>query len=180
MTELVAEFSGWNSFELKRAFTEACSYVSEQGAVEIVDAMFAEVDARAEVALAVYAADHGAIFGEPCTSALAELVQRQMDNISMALGVAATGKTASHEDAIALATSLGAQPPGAIREVVASPGPRDLYDHIVGWLEIVVASRPRQAGLGNTLARDAGETMTDNLPTSSTTPANPLKLRSRL
>lgn len=180
MTELVAEFSGWNSFELKRAFTEACNYVSEQGVVEIVDAMFARPDARAGVALAVFAADRRAIFDEPCTSALGELVRRQMDDISMALGVAATGDAASRKDAIALATSLGAQPLGSIREVVASPTLLDLYEHIVGWLEIVVASRPRQAGLGNTLARDAGETITDNLPTSSTSPADPLKLRSRL
>lgn len=180
MTGLIAEFSGWNSFELKRAFTEACQYVSEQGGVEIVDAMYANADARADVALAVYAAHYGAIFDEPCTSALGELVQRQVDNISMALGVAATGESASDRDAISLATSLGAPPAGSIREIVASPGLRELYGHIVHWLEIVVASRPRQSYLGNTLARDADETMTDNLPTSSTSPANPIRLRSRL
>ena len=180
MTELVAEFSGWNNFELKQAFTEACNYVSEQGSVAVVDAMFAKAEAQADIALAVYAADHGAIFDEPCTSALGELVQRQFDDIRMALGVAATGETVSQADALALAASLGAQPPGAMREVVASQGLRDLYAHIVRWLEVVVASRPREASLGNTLARDAGDTITENLPTSSASPANPFKLRSRL
>lgn len=177
MTDVVAEFSGWNDFDLRRAFTQACRDVSQQNAVSVVDAMYAKPDARADVALAVYAADRDAIFKEPCTTALRDLVQRQASDIRMALGIAATGE-ATPAEAIALATSLGAQPPGAIRQVVAAAGLDELYDYIVRWLEVVIASWLSETG-DHTLARDTAETISDNLPTSSTSPAHPFKFRSR-
>ena len=178
MTDVVAEFSAWNDFDLRQAFTQACRDVSEQTSVPVVDAMHAKSEARAEVALAVYAAHRDAIFAEPCTTALADLMQRQFDDIRMALGIAATG-AATAADVTALASSLGAQPPGALREVVAAPGIQDLYDHIVRWLEVVVASRPTDAGLEHTLAGEAATTISENLPTSSVTPVNQFKLRPR-
>lgn len=180
MKELVAEFSGWNDFDLKQAFTAACRFVSDEGGVEVVDATHVSDSARSNVALAVYAADQAAIVAEPCTSALAELVQRQVDDIRMALGVAATGAWVSQADAHALAVSLGQPPAGAVREVAAAPTLGDLYDLIVRWLQVVVASRPRQSGSAGSLAEDAQETIADNLPTSGSSPAAPLKLRRRL
>lgn len=178
MPDLVAEFSAWNDVGLREAFTQACTDVSEQGPVSVVDAMLAKSDIRADVALAVYAADQSAIFGEPCTGALQELVSRQVEDIRMALGVAATG-TASAADAIDLALSLGAPPPGAIREVVAAAGPSELYEYIIRWLQVVIAARSASSGSDLTLAQDSAETISHNLPTSSVSPGNPYKLRQR-
>jgi hypothetical protein len=178
VTELVAEFSGWNNLDLRRAFTQACNYVSQTESVSVVDAMYATPEARQHLALAVFAADLDAILVEPCTTALRDLTQRQLDDIRMALGIAATG-AATPADALVLAAALGPQPAGASREVVAAPDLDDLYAHIVRWLTSVIATRPTSSWSRGTLAQQAAEAITDNLATSNVSPAQELKLRQR-
>ena len=178
MTELVAEFSGWNDVSLREAFNRACKDVSEQEDVSVLDVRFATEEGRNAVELAVFAADIEAISVEPCSSALIDLVQRQVADIRMALGVAATG-SATVADANSIAAALGAQPAGAIREVVPATGAKELYDHISRWLRVVVAARPARDETTATPAAQAADAIADNLPPSNATPAPKLKLRSR-
>lgn len=174
MTDLVAEFSSWNNIELRQAFTQACRYISEQNSVSVVDVRHARPDVRAD--LAVFTADVESIFQEPCSSSLQELSVRQLNDIRLALGIAATG--ASGAQALDLAASLGPQPPGAIREVVAANGVAELYQHIVRWLEAVIADQPYSA-VEYSLAHETAEALDANLPTSHVGPATTPKLRSK-
>lgn len=154
MSALLTEFTSLNDIALEHAYIQARQYVSGlRPGVEIVDLRAMGVEYRRAVVLAVYAASHIDIQGDPCLSVLREIADRQLGNISLSVGIAAVGD----DGAIAKGISewLGHQPTGSSRWVVAADTPEVLFRKIVEWLIYVIDIRSHSSSGSSALADES-------------------------
>ena len=178
MTQLVAEFSAWNSMSLAQAFTQAIRDVSDQSDVQVVDVRHLGGIPHIRVELAVRAADRAQVLEAPCLAWLRELQVRQERDIGLSVGIAITGQNAVDEDAVGVVAALGPPPAGSWREIRAAIGVVELYEHMVQWLHQAIAGRPAYMPSA-TLAEDSALTISENLPRSSETQPNQYRIRQK-
>lgn len=164
MSALLTEFTSLNDVALEQAYLKASRYVAElRPGVKILDLKTMGAEHRRAVVLAVYAASHVHIQDEPCLSVLREIVDRQLGNIGLSVGVAAMGDDGTV--AKGLSAQLGHQPTGSSRWVVALDTPEALFDKMVEWLLYVIDVWSISSAGSSTLADESNRSIAANMDT---------------